>query len=156
MTDAAIVHMNFTVSPVRRVRPVGNDNRRHTSQMTIESIEQTLLSRRVQCGGAFIKNQDLRTLQKRTRQCYSLTFTAGKAIASRSEWLMQSIRQSIYKRLQLCQFRNGVQLFLSRRGVAIKQVVAQTHIEQYRLLGDENHRQSQTFESNVADVQAFD
>jgi hypothetical protein len=60
------MHVNDAIGPVRRVRSMRDDNRRHAAQMLIESIQQTLLGQLVERRRAFIEDQNARILQQRT------------------------------------------------------------------------------------------
>src|SRR5689334_5294542 len=60
--DLAVAHRNHAVGPLQRIGTMRNQNRRNVLKKVVETTQHKLLRRRIQSGGAFIQNQDPRTL----------------------------------------------------------------------------------------------
>src|ERR1043165_8239691 len=67
LDDLSIAHRNNSIRPLQRIRAMRNENRRNVLKQLIQTAQHAPLCSRIECGSAFIENQDSRPLQQRPR-----------------------------------------------------------------------------------------
>src|ERR1044071_9272612 len=137
-----ILHVDHAIGPTGRKRTVRNDHRSYISQKTIESGEDKFFRGLIECGSTFIKNENFWSLQQSSRQCHSLTFSARKPVAARTQRFIPTIRKPVYERLELDQPCHCCEFACCCSRISEKKVLAQCHIEQNRILRHVNYRRA--------------
>src|SRR6185437_4175401 len=133
-----------------------DDDRRHTTQMLIQSIQQTLLGHLIERRCAFVEDQDARTLQQRTRQRDTLSFTARQPVATRTKRLVKPVWQTLDQNIQVRELRHTLKLFITRTRISKEKILAQRHVEQNRILWHEDHSGPQTLQLDFTNVDSVE
>src|SRR6266849_560418 len=153
--DPAFVEHHDSVRPGNRRGLVGNKNHASALPEKVQSFEHSRHRGPIQSASHFVKNENLRLLQKRASQCDPLLLTAGKLSSHRSQRLVETSWKLSNHVVELRQRNHQFELSAGRRGVAVEQIFPHCSVKQHWFLRDDGHNGPEIALTQITEIHAI-
>ena len=154
--DDAVIQDKDLVGILDGRQAVSDDEGGTADHELVERILHDLLAFRIECGGRFVKDEDLRILQDRSCDGDALALTAGEDEAAIADLGIDAARQTLNEFLCI-RGANGIpDLFIRRIQTTVEDIFFDGGIEEERILRHEADVVAKGADRHIPDVDAVD
>src|SRR5262245_61893613 len=143
LDDPPLFQNEDGVRPPDRFQMMRDHDGGSAFHQSFERLYHQLLRRRIESRGRFVKNQNRRIADDRSRNRYALALSARKRRAALADHRFIAIRQSLDEFMRIGQPGGAEDLFASGVGFAVGDVPPEGGAEKNRLLQDETYLAAQ-------------
>ena len=154
--DDAVIQDKDLVGILDGRQAVSDDEGGTADHELVERILHDLLAFRIECGGRFVQDEDLRILQDRSCDGDALTLTAGEDEAAIADLGIDATRQTLNEFLCI-RGANGIpDLFIRRIQATVEDIFFDGGIEKECILRHEADVVAKGADRHISDVDAVD